>query len=223
MKRSIKIRKSDLAIFTLSFCVTFGVLTAYEKVSNSSSSTLGSLQSHQSEILIPEPSATQAPNPEVNPRTDEKSATNPRAIPRTPRETPSGEMTKSLDYFEVGESYPWEDDPTRYGLAFTTLPPVATGNTFAIFKLPDSQILVVRADGPVVVRRGILFHGVTEFAIYENMNGVGFALNCSDGSSRYPIDKFQYRAWTKDQHPASFKYLPLEDGGSPCANPESSF
>jgi len=207
----------------LSFCITFGVLTAYETVSNSSSSTVESLPATQSEILIPEPLATQSPNPEVDSRMDEKSATNPRAIPRTPEETPSGGKTSSPDYFEVGESYPWEDDPTRYGLAFTKLPPVTTGNTFAIFKLTDSQILVVRADGPVVVRRGILFHGVAEFAISENMNGISFALVCSDGSSRYPIDKFQYRAWTKDQHPASFRFLPLEDGGSPCADLELSF
>ena len=207
----------------MSFCITFGVLTAYEKVSNSSSSTVESLPATQSEILIPEPLATQSPNLEVDSRMDEKGATNPGAIPRTPEEIPSGGKTKSPDYFEVGESYPWEDDPTRYGLAFTKLSPVTTGNTFAIFKLTDSQILVVRADGPVVVRRGILFHGVAEFAISENMNGIGFALVCSDGSSRYPIDKFQYRAWTKDQHPASFKFLPLEDGGSPCADSESSF
>lgn len=222
-KRSIKIRKSDLVIFTLSFCITIGTLTIYDKVKNPAVNTPESVKAYLGDIQIPESATTQSPKPEATTKINEGKVAIPKASPKVPKQiSPTGKY-KAPDYFEVGESYPWEDDPNRFGLAFTTLPPVATGNTFAVFKLSDQRILVVRADGPVVVRRSIVFHDVTSFEIAENMNGIGFTLICSDGSPRYPIDKFQYRAWTKDEHPASFKFAPLEDGGYPCQSAEASF
>jgi hypothetical protein len=223
IKRSIKIRKSDLVVFTLSFCITVGGLSIYDKVRNPEVNTPESVQTFLGDIQIPESATTQFPKSEGTSDAEDNKTASPKVFPRNPRETTPVDNYKAPDYFEVGESYPWEDDPNRFGLAFTTLPPVATGNTFAIFRLSGPRILVVRADGPVVVRRAIVFHDVTNFEIAENMNGIGFTLICSDGSPRYPIDKFQYRAWTKDEHPASFKFLPLEDGGYPCQRSEASF
>lgn len=207
----------------MSFCITVAALSIYDIGKNPAVDIPESVQTYLGDIQIPESAKTQPPESEGTSDADDNKAASPRVFPRNPRETKSADNYKQPEYFEIGESYPWEDDPNRFGLAFTTLPPVATGNTYAIFKLSGPQILVVRADGPVVVRRAIVFHDVSKFEVAENMNGIGFTLICPDGSPRYPIDKFQYRAWTKDEHPASFKFLPLEDGGYPCQRSEASF
>ena len=207
----------------MSFCFTVGALSIYDKVRNPAVNIPESVQTYLSDMQIPESATTQSPKSEGTSDTDDNKITSQKVFPKNPRLPTPVDNYKVPEYFEVGQSYPWEDDPNRFGLAFTTLPPVATGNTYAIFKLSGPQILVVRADGPVVVRRAIVFHDVTNFEIAENMNGIGFSLICSDGSPRYPIDKFQYRAWTKDEHPTSFKFLPLADGGYPCQRSEASF
>ena len=54
MKRSIKIRKSDLVVFTLSFCITVGALSIYDKVRNPEVNTPESVQTFLSDIQIPE-------------------------------------------------------------------------------------------------------------------------------------------------------------------------
>lgn len=207
----------------MSFCITVGALSIYDKVRNPAVNIPESVQTYLSDMQIPESATTQSPKSKGSSDADDNRIVSPKVFPKNPRVPSPVDNYKAPEYFEVGKSYSWEDDPNRFGLAFTTLPPVATGNTYAIFKLSGQQILVVRADGPVVVRRAIVFHGVTDFEIAENMNGIGFTLICSDGSPRYPIDKFQYRAWSQNEHPSSFKFLPLEDGGYPCQRSEASF
>ena len=138
-----------------------------------------------------------------------------QAIPKkTKRPSQSPTSQKLPDRYEFGKAYPWEEDPTRYGIPYTDQKPIAYTKTAALFVIPNTGLLLVYA-GLVVVRGATLYRGAVS-GEFEDVGKVYLVKAiCKDGSTETltNVDKI---GWLPGQHPATFTYHEMQEGETVC-------
>jgi hypothetical protein len=174
--------------------------------------------------VSPTPIFSSSPAPQTSESTEQNSAQKTSTpmtkkkspVPKKVIETSIAKKSPLPTSYEIGRAYQWEDDPSRFGLAYTKLQPVETGISWAIFKPKPDQVLLVYAWGPY--RAGDLYIGVNGFEVVDATQTSGtptwyFYLTCDTGEKK--LAQLMGKTWSVDEHPESFTYSPLEES-NPC-------
>ncbi|MFM7087937.1 MAG: hypothetical protein ACKOW9_00155 [Candidatus Paceibacterota bacterium] len=130
--------------------------------------------------------------------------------------TPTKSEAQLPTQYVLYQKYPWEEDPTRYGIPYTDKKPDHYVKTVAIFNLPGDKLLVVRAD-LVQSRTASLYSNTVGSYIEETPYSFLVYAKCADGSAEM-IESVKKTAWFPGQTPSTFFYTDIYEEGPACLN-----
>jgi hypothetical protein len=110
--------------------------------------------------------------------------------------------------------YPWNADPRRFALPYTSITPTEVHNTFVVVQIAADQVLVVRADG-ATFRSATIHTGVAGFRTATGPNRYAVTMVCADGSEQI-AHVINGRPWTDEEHPGSYVNLPMKIEPNSC-------